>query len=68
MYLVDTNDPFFATPSSEGLKSLQLWGAGGEVVDIVDEVVAQDCTQHNPSRQRSYNPDATYRPCVINPF
>ena len=63
MYLVDTNVPFFAT-----LSGLQLWGAGGEVVDIVDEVVAQDCTQHNPSRQRSYNPDATYRPCVINPF
>ena len=50
MYLVDTNDPFFATPSSEGLKSLQPWGAaGGEVVDIVDEVVAQDCTRYNPT-------------------
>ena len=44
-----------------GWKVCSCGGAGGEVVDIVDEVVAQDCTRHNPSRQRSYNPDATYR-------
>ena len=31
-------------------------GGGQEVVDIGDEVVSEDCTRHNPRRQRYFNP------------